>query len=151
MHGAPALIDRSPGLRHAIRAVARLVNPPLLLIAGRGWMPIVGVIHHRGRRSGRLYSTPLGMRPFGDALALPRTFGSNAAWYRNLIAAGWVELTYRGRTWRAGAPELRDLRAVASAIPRYERALFKLLGIDEFLLLRPLGQAGGEDEIQPGT
>src|SRR5205823_14255345 len=58
-------IDIRPRARRVIRAVARLVNPVVLLVAGRRWMPVVGVMHHRGRRSGRAYATPLGMRPLG--------------------------------------------------------------------------------------
>jgi deazaflavin-dependent oxidoreductase (nitroreductase family) len=133
---ATTLMARSPGVRHAIRAIARLVNPLVLLVAGRRWMPILGIVHHRGRSTGRQYSTPLGMRPLGGALVVPRTFGAGAAWYRNLVAAGWVEVTYRGRTWRVGTPQLRDLYAVAAAFPRYERSLIELLGIDDFVVLR---------------
>jgi len=33
------------------------VNTLVLLVAGRRWMPIVGILHHRGRRSGRMYAS----------------------------------------------------------------------------------------------
>ncbi|HEV2026905.1 MAG TPA: MFS transporter, partial [Candidatus Dormibacteraeota bacterium] len=49
-----------PRARRVIRFVARFVNPIVLLVAGRRWMPVVGIIHHRGRRSGRDYATPIG-------------------------------------------------------------------------------------------
>lgn len=135
MLNAARLIETSPRVRSVVRRAARLVNPIVLLMAGRRWMPIVGVIHHTGRRSGRLYSTPLGMRPLGEGFVVPRTFGPDAAWFRNLLAAGSVRATYRGRTATVGSPELRGLNAVAEAFPRYERALFRLLGIDDFVVL----------------
>jgi hypothetical protein len=46
-----------------IRSVARLVNPLVLRIAARRHMPVVGIVHHRGRKTGRPYATPLGIRP----------------------------------------------------------------------------------------
>jgi deazaflavin-dependent oxidoreductase (nitroreductase family) len=132
---ASALIQRSPKLRRLIRAAARLVNPLVLLVAGRRWMPIVGILRHRGRHSGRLYSTPLGMRPLGASLVIPRTFGEEAAWYRNLLAAGSVAVTYRAVTATFGSPQFGDLALVGAAFPRYERALFRLLGIDDFIVV----------------
>lgn len=138
MLSAPALIQHSARLRRAIRLAARLVNPLVLLVSGRRWMPIVGILRHRGRRTGRLYSTPLGMRPLAGAMVIPRTFGAGSAWYRNLVAAGSVEITYRGRTATFGSPSLSELAGVAVAFPGYERALFRLLGIDDFLVLRSL-------------
>jgi deazaflavin-dependent oxidoreductase (nitroreductase family) len=120
-----------------------VINPLVLLVAGRRWMPIVGTLHHRGRRSGRLYSTPLGMRPLGRALVIPRTFGEGAAWYRNLLAAGSVVVTYRAETASFGRPEVSELADVAGAFPRYERTLFRLLGVDDFVVIRRLETANG--------
>src|SRR5205807_309686 len=42
-----------PRTRRVIRSVARLVNPLVLRIAGGRHMPVVGIIHHRGRKTGR--------------------------------------------------------------------------------------------------
>lgn len=125
-----------PRTRRAIRLAARLVNPLILVIAGRRWMPVVGVVRHRGRRSGRMYSTPLGMRPSGDGFVMPRTFGENAAWYRNVVAAGWCVVTYRGRDYRLVDPEVIDYQAAAPAFPRYERLQFRLVGINDYLRMR---------------
>jgi deazaflavin-dependent oxidoreductase (nitroreductase family) len=125
-----------PRTRRAVRFAARLLNPLILAIAGRRWMPVLGVIHHQGRRSGRIYSTPLGMRPSGDGFVMPRTFGENAAWYRNVVAAGWCVVTYRGRDYTLVDPEVLDYRAAAPAFPRYERLQFRIVGINEYLRMR---------------
>jgi EmrB/QacA subfamily drug resistance transporter/deazaflavin-dependent oxidoreductase (nitroreductase family) len=125
-----------PRARGAIRFVARFVNPLVLLIAGRRWMPIVGILYHRGRRSGREYATPVGMRRLGDAFVIPRTFSENSAWYQNVNAAGEAEVTYLGRHYRLSAPEVVDYATARPAFPRYERAQLRLLGIDEYLRLR---------------
>ena len=129
-------IHLGPRTRAAVRFVARWINPLTLLIAGRSWMPIVGVIRHRGRRSGRMYSTPLGMRRLGDYFFMPRTFGESAAWYRNLKAAGWGVATYRGHDYRLVEPEVVDYATAAPAFPRYELWQFRVVGITQYLRMR---------------
>jgi deazaflavin-dependent oxidoreductase (nitroreductase family) len=125
-----------PRTRRVVRSVARFVNPVTLLIAGRRWMPIVGILHHRGWRSGRAYATPLGMRRLGDRFVMPRTFGEDAAWYRNVLAAGGCVVTYLGKDYTLVEPEIIDYGAAAPAFPRYERLQFRLIGINEYLRLR---------------
>jgi deazaflavin-dependent oxidoreductase (nitroreductase family) len=99
-------------------------------------MPILGVLHHSGRRSGRIYHTPLGMRRSGDTVVIPRTFGEDAAWYRNTVAAGWAEATYLGRCYRLVNPQVIDYETAAAAFPNYERLQFRLIGINQFVSLR---------------
>jgi len=137
----PTLTDTNaigigPRARTLIRSVARVVNPAVRLIAGRRWMPIVGILHHRGRRSGRAYATPLGMRPSGDGFVMPLTFSRHAAWYQNVLAAGGASVTYRGRDYAVVDPEVIDYAAAAPAFPRYERLQLRLIGIREYLRLR---------------
>jgi len=129
-------INLGPRARGIVRAAAQLINPLILLIAGRRWMPILGVLRHRGRNSGRIYATPLGMRPLGDSFVMPRTFGANAAWYRNVLASGWCVVTYRGRDYTLIDPEVIDYTAASPAFPRYELLQFRLVGINEYLRLR---------------
>ncbi len=125
-----------PRTRRVVRSVARLVNPVTLQIAGRRWMPIVGILHHRGRNSGRPYVTPLGMRRRGDHFVMPRTFGENAAWYLNVLAAGGCVVTYLGKDYTLVEPEVIDYTTAAPAFPGYERLQFRLIGINEYLRLR---------------
>src|SRR5258705_7477155 len=82
-----------PRTRRLIRSVARLVNPLVLRIAGGRHMPVVGIVHHCGRKTGRPYATPLGVRPTAEGFVMPLTFGESAGWYRNIAAAGWCVVT----------------------------------------------------------
>ena len=127
-----------PRARRVVRFAARFVNPLVLLIAGRRWMPVVGILRHRGRRSGREYATPIGMRPLGDGFVIPRTFSDNAAWYQNVKAAGEGRITYLGRHYRVVEPEVVDYATAKPAFPRYELAQFRLIGINEYMRLRVL-------------
>lgn len=134
-------INFGPRGRRIVRFAARFVNPLVLLIAGRRWMPIVGILHHRGRRSGLEYATPSGMRPLGDGFVIPRTFSDNAAWYQNVKAAGGAAVTYLGRSYKVVDPEVVDYATAKPAFPRYELLLFRLIGINEYLRLLRAPQA----------
>jgi deazaflavin-dependent oxidoreductase (nitroreductase family) len=135
---APArnLIRLGPRARRLIRAVARVVNPLVLRIAGRPHMPILGVVHHRGRKSGHRYDTPLGVRPApGGGFVMPLTFSEASQWYQNIRAAGGCVITYKGADHTVTAPIIVDRATAGPAYPRYERLALALIGINEFLLL----------------
>src|ERR1700730_6853161 len=132
-------INLGPRARRAVRFAARFVNPLVLLIAGRRWMPVVGILRHRGRRSGRTHLTPIGMRRLGDSFVIPRTFSDNAAWYLNIRAAGGATAKYLGRTYQLVEPEVVDYATAKPAFPRYELLQFRLIGINEYLRLRIAG------------
>ena len=129
------MIQLGPGARRVVRLVARFVNPVVLVVAGRRWMPVLGVLHHRGRRSGRAYSSPLGMRPDRGGFVMPLTFSESAAWYQNVLAAGSASVTYLARDHQVANPEVIDYAEAAHAFPRYERLQFRALGINQFLRL----------------
>jgi deazaflavin-dependent oxidoreductase (nitroreductase family) len=125
-----------PRTRRLIRAAARVVNPLVLRMAGRRHMPIVGIVHHRGRKTGRAYATPLGVRPApGGGFVVPLTFSEASQWYQNILAAGWCVITYRGADHTAGGPVVVDRVTAGPAYPRYERLALRLIGINEFLWL----------------
>jgi deazaflavin-dependent oxidoreductase (nitroreductase family) len=125
-----------PRTRRLIRAVARVVNPLVLRIAGRRHMPILGIVHHRGRKTGRSYATPLGVRPAaGGGFVIPLTLSDASHWYQNMRAAGGCVITYRGVDHTVARPIVVDRATAGPAYPRYERLALRLIGINEFVWL----------------
>ena len=125
-----------PRTRRVIRSVARLVNPLVLRIAGRRHMPVVGIVHHRGRRTGRPYATPLGIRPAAaGGFVMPLTFGEAAGWYRNIVAAGGCVITWRRADHPVASAVIVDRTTALPAFPRYERLALRAIGINEFAWL----------------
>ena len=99
-------------------------------------MPVVGVVHHLGRKTGRSYATPLGVRPAtGDGFVMPLTFSEASQWYQNILAAGGCVITYRGADHTVAGPIVVDRATAGPAFPRYERLALRLIGINEFLWL----------------
>ena len=146
-------IRLGPRTRRAVRAVAKVVNPVVLAIAGRRFMPIVGKVQHRGRRTGHLYLAPLGVRPLGEGFVMPLTFSQAAQWYQNIRAAGWCVVTYRGTDHTLINPLVVGGQTALPAFPRYERLFLRLLGIREFLSLTtaPPGWTPPATSDQPET
>jgi deazaflavin-dependent oxidoreductase (nitroreductase family) len=127
-----------PRTRRLIRAVARAVNPLVVRIAGRRHMPVLGILHHRGRRTGRSYATPLGLRPTaGGGFVIPLTFSNESHWYRNIRAAGRCVITYQGADHAVGGLTVVGRAVAGPAYPRYEWLALRLIGINEFVSLSP--------------
>jgi deazaflavin-dependent oxidoreductase (nitroreductase family) len=107
------------------------------------WMPGLGVVVHRGRRSGKLYQTPVNVFATSDGYVFALTYGPGTDWVKNVLAAGGCELRARGRVVRLTAPRLfrdearRDIRPV-------ERQVLRLLRVADFLSVTAAPPAAGQ-------
>jgi deazaflavin-dependent oxidoreductase (nitroreductase family) len=94
----------------------RAVNNPIQ----RQWawlLPPWALIVHRGRRSGRLYRTPVVASVRGGRLRVAVLYGERSDWVLNLLAGGG-QVVRRGRTYTviesrlvSGGPSGRVLEA----------------------------------------
>jgi deazaflavin-dependent oxidoreductase (nitroreductase family) len=90
-------------------------------------MPGLGVVVHRGRRSGRVYQTPVNVFAAEDGYVIALTYGPDADWVKNVLAAGGCELRTRGRVIRVTSQRLfhdearRDIRPL-------ERQVLRVIG-----------------------
>jgi deazaflavin-dependent oxidoreductase (nitroreductase family) len=99
------------------------------------WMPGLGLVIHRGRRSGRRYETPVNVFPAEDGYLFALTYGPDTDWVRNVLAAGGCELRTRGRTVRLVSPRLyhdEDRRGIRP----FERQVLRVLNVADFLALK---------------
>ena len=105
------------------------------------WLPGLGVVVHRGRRSGRQYRTPVNVFPRpGGRYVLALTYGPDTDWVKNVVAAGGCELLTRGTRLELTAPRLFHDEA-RSEIRVVERAVLGLLHVYDFLELRVVPDA----------
>ncbi len=98
------------------------------------WMPGLGVVVHRGRRSGRLYQTPVNVFPGEDGFVLALTYGPDTDWVKNVLAAGGCELRTRGHTVRLVSPRLFH-DEIRPGIRPLERQVLRVLRVADFLSL----------------
>ncbi len=88
-------------------------------------LPPWAVLIHRGRRSGRLYRTPVVAFRRGPTLAVAVLYGEQSDWVRNLLAGGG-QVVRGGRTYELVRPRL--VPATDPAIPAPARPLARLAG-----------------------
>ena len=131
----PALL-----VRIAMRPMTRVLNPLIRKFAGRRHFPMAAEIRHVGRKSGRVYVTPVGGRVSGDVAVIPLTFGNQSDWSKNVRAAGGCSIRVNGQDYAATEPRLVGRSdagpLLRSAFGPMERASFRLLGIKQYLRLR---------------
>ncbi len=108
-------------------------------------LPGFGVVVHSGRRSGRLYQTPVNVFPAQDAYVFALTYGPDTDWVKNVLAAGGCELRTGGRVIRLVAPRLYSDQTRQGIRP-VERQVLRLLGVADFLSAKTAAEAGPEAE-----
>ena len=99
------------------------------------WMPGLGLVVHRGRRSGTEYQTPVNVFPTGGGFVIALTYGPDTDWVRNVLAAGGCELRTRGRVVHLIEPCLFHDETRHHIRP-LERQVLGVLGVADFLSLK---------------
>src|SRR5579864_9580631 len=56
-----------------------------------GWLPGFGILTHLGRKSGRVYRTPVNVFRASSGFIVALTYSSQSEWVRNVLAAGGCE------------------------------------------------------------
>ena len=116
--------NRRPAAQRGFEPIARA-------LAGRRWFPLWAVVHHRGRRSGTEYATPIAVVPTRDKslilIGLP--WGTTTNWARNVVAANGAIVTWKGRDQRMGAPRIIDaMEAATLATPLFRFVVRRMPG-----------------------
>jgi deazaflavin-dependent oxidoreductase (nitroreductase family) len=156
---------KSRGKSRAGRVLGRTMRMPGVLDRkGTRWMlqalspATVIVLVHRGRKSGRLYKTPVEVlveRPERSELVISPMWGRDSDWYRNVVAGGLVAVHVRGEERKVEWRELDDgerrpaIEAYREAHPLYSRMILRMLarvngfeGDPEEAVLRELPMLG---------
>lgn len=108
----------------------KFLNPRIQRMARR--VPPLAVLHHRGRKSGRGYDTPVQAYRTTTGFLIGLAYDSNAQWARNLLAAGTGELTRAGHTYTLTNPRRRGPEALRD-LPAPVALMMRSLGINAFM------------------
>jgi deazaflavin-dependent oxidoreductase (nitroreductase family) len=104
-------------------------------LAGTRIFPLYGVLEHRGRRSGKVFHTPVVVRPTSDGFVVPMPWGVGTDWYRNVRAAGQAVIRWNGRVYPVDRPEVLDAEAAGASFSPSQRAGMTRFGIRQVLHL----------------
>ncbi|HSF85907.1 MAG TPA: nitroreductase family deazaflavin-dependent oxidoreductase [Acidimicrobiia bacterium] len=91
------------------------------------------VIHHRGRRSGRPYTTPVNVFE-GDsgAVIVALTYGTGADWVKNVLAGGGA-IERRGELTPFPAPTVVGRDEAWRFVPWFVQIALRILTVQHFL------------------
>ncbi len=139
--------------RRVVGAVTRwqrsTVNPRQLATAG-GAGARMSVVEHPGRRTGRRYSTPVGIREDGGDLVVMLPYGPGADWVRNVRAAGAATVRHDGRTLSVLDPEVVAFHDAERRLTAGDRWTARLFGIREVLVLH-VAESGGPRRVRSSS
>jgi deazaflavin-dependent oxidoreductase (nitroreductase family) len=114
----------------------RLLNPFMLRIASRR-RTYYAALRHVGRRSGRMYVTPVVAKLAPDhTVLIPLPYGADTDWCRNVLAAGGGNMTLQGQEYQLTAPEVIDASVAEPLVPEANAWLWHRLGIKHYLRLK---------------
>jgi deazaflavin-dependent oxidoreductase (nitroreductase family) len=99
-----------------------------------GWLPGFGILTHVGRKSGKVYRTPVNVFRTHNGFIIALTYSSQSEWVKNVLAAGGCELKTRGKKYQLSAPTVvRDPTRRRFPIP--VRVVLRIVGADEYMEL----------------
>ena len=94
-----------------------------------------GIVTHIGRKSGRVYHTPINVFRAPNGFLMALTYGQESEWVKNVMAAGGCELKTRGRHYRLTAPIIVH-DPTRGRFPLPVRVILRLVGAKDFMQLR---------------
>ena len=71
-----------------------------------GWLPGFGILTHVGRKSGKVYRTPINVFRASNGFIIALTYSSQSEWVKNVLAAGDCELKTRGKKYQLSSPNV---------------------------------------------
>jgi deazaflavin-dependent oxidoreductase (nitroreductase family) len=110
----------------------KVTNPMAARIAGRRG-PFAMVVHV-GRHTGKTYRTPVSVFTDGSTYRIALTYGPQADWVRNVMAAGEFWLEHQRALVKLSDLEIVDAGDAAAHVPGPVRAALRTIGTDHFLV-----------------
>ena len=141
-HAVPLAIPDMPFPAFAGRVNRHLTNPLIGRFAGSAGS--LGLLEHRGRKTGKSYRTPVMAFRAPEGFAIVLTYGERVDWLRNIQAAGEAVLIWRHRRFALSHPEIVPGTPGGVRIPRWARLILFLVRAKSTLVMhaRETGSPG---------
>ena len=136
-NASPDFVAGRPRRSAPIRAIAKPFGPIARRMAGTRVFPLWGIVRHTGRTSGKIYATPVVVRPTADGFLIPLPFGDATQWAKNLFAGGG-SIRFAGREYPVDEPRIIDLETAAAHLPLPIRFASSRLGLRHWVIVRKI-------------
>ena len=109
---------------------------PVTVRAARSGVGPFALVRHTGRKTGRVYETPLILARHPRGFVAELTYGPDVAWYRNVVAAGRCTVLVKGVPYEVDGVEPCGVGEGLRAFGQPAATVLRLLRRRDFRLLR---------------
>jgi len=99
-----------------------------------GWLPGFGILTHVGRKSGKVYRTPINVFRESSGFIIALTYSRQSEWVKNVLAAGGCVLETVGKKYQLSSPKVVHDPS-RQRFPITVRLVLRLVGADEYMAL----------------
>ena len=124
--------ERKEWLRRFNRKVT---NPLMMIFAGQR---VYTIVDHVGRRSKKLYHTPVLGQLAGENFFIPLPYGVDTDWYLNVLAAGGCTVQWNGQTYQLASPQVVSSAAAEAVYPPISCFLLHAFRVQNYLAAKRL-------------
>jgi deazaflavin-dependent oxidoreductase (nitroreductase family) len=126
-------------LKQAIRDRVRVfnkyaTNKVLIHIAGRRFGHF-SIVIHTGRKTGRIYRTPVIAEPVENGFVIALTYGRKVDWAANVLARGGCSLQWKNHDYLLAEPRFIEKETGLGAFPGILKPALRMASIQDFLRL----------------
>jgi deazaflavin-dependent oxidoreductase (nitroreductase family) len=93
-----------------------------------------GILTHVGRKSRRLYRTPVNVFSVPNGFVIALTYGRESEWVKNVLAGGSCQIETRGQSHELTAPRIVH-DPTRRQFPPFVRAVLRLIDANDFMQL----------------
>src|ERR1700732_2460622 len=97
-------------------------------------LPGFGILTHVGRKSGRVYRTPVNVFRAPEGFLIALTYGRDSEWVKNVLAAGGCQLETRRLVYQLSAPTIVHDPS-RRRFPLFVRIILGIIGANDFMRL----------------
>ena len=123
-------------LHRGLLIVLKYTLNPLTRRLARSSIGPFAIVRHIGRRSGKVYETPIIVAPVKDGIVIELTYGHDVDWHKNVLAAGGCTIIRHNKEFVINKIEPMDAETGRAAFSPPQRFILRLLGRKDFEKLK---------------
>ena len=122
-------------VQNALRLFTRAMRPLALRSAGTAGSS-TSVVRHVGRRSGRMYQTPVIAVKHDDSFLIALPYGKRTDWLKNVLDSGSAAIVANGHTYEVDRPEVIPMAEATAYFRPREQRMHRQFHVDSALRVR---------------